>query len=474
MEISCNYEIKNLIEMLVKNPIFSSPSLVLFEDKASDYVKKVIRQHCSPALNPYLDYKVSDLPESVKSSLKQYNSTLFEKCMDNGANLMMFLRLDFLQYFDIRRGKGPEKYTIGLARIAIGELGYFEDSNNLSDIALLKQLVLFAYNNDEVNKTLDSNLNGMNFNALKNELNDKRREHNKLVQQQLSGKIKKNTRYNVVAINSAKDAEKYGQYTSWCVTHGSYDSYAKYGSRFYFCLEDGFENVKEEVGEGCPLDNYGLSMVSVLIDTDGEPTIITTRWNHEHDGENNELLHTAEQVQNVLGIPFYETFKPYTREELKAMGIVSFDEAKERLENGENPKDIFETVTWFDDVIAVVRLNGKSNFITKERKILFDKWFDAAVHFREGFACVELNLKYNYINKEGKILSDKWFDDTYNFKDCFARVKLNGKWNFINKEGKILSDKWFDEVCDFEDGFGRVILDGKRYIIDINGNLKQT
>jgi len=468
----------------------------------------MIRQHCSPTLTFYLDYKVSDLPESVKSSLKQYNPTLFEKCLANGANLMIFLRLDFLQHFDIRRGKGPEKYTIGLARIAIGELGYFKNVNNQSDIALLKQLVLFAYNNDEINKTLDSNLNGMNFNALKKELNDKRREHNKLVQQQLSGKVKMNKKYNVVAINSSNEAEKYGKYTSWCVTHGSYDSYAKCGSRFYFCLEDGFESVKEEVGEGCPLDNYGLSMVSVLIDIDGEPTIITTRWNHEHDGENNELLHTAEQVQNVLGIPFYETFKPYTRDELKAMGIVSFDEAKERLENGENPKDIFETVTdfkegfarvklngkwnfinkegkilsdkWFDYVydfhegFAGFMLNGKWNFINKEGKILFDKWFDAAVHFREGFACVELNLKYNYINKEGKILSDKWFDDTYNFKDCFARVKLNGKWNFINKEGKILSDKWFDEVCDFEDGFGRVILDGKRYIIDINGNLKQT
>jgi len=61
-------------------------------------------------------------------------------------------------------------------------------------------------------------------------------------------------------------------------------------------LKKGFENVKKKVGENVPLDEYGLSMISVLIDnTDGgSADRITTRWNHEHNGENNKALCTAE------------------------------------------------------------------------------------------------------------------------------------------------------------------------------------
>ncbi len=269
---------------------------------------------------------------------------------------------------------------------------------------------------------------------------------------------------------SAEQAEQYGKYTSWCITHGSYSSYAKAGSRFYFCLKNGFENVKKETGDGCPLDDYGLSMVSVLVDMDGEPTIITTRWNHEHDGENNENLHTAEQVQETLGIPFYQTFKPYTKEELKKLGIISFDEAKERLEAGENPSDIFQGVYKFSEGIAIVKLNDKWNFIDEHRKLLFDKWFDY-VGDLDDVARVKLNDKYNFIDKNGKLLSDKWFDYAHDFRDGFARVNLQRKWNYIGKNGKILSDKWFDYVYDFRDGFARVELNGKTMYIDKNAHL---
>ena len=142
-------------------------------------------------------------------------------------------------------------------------------------------------------------------------------------------------------------------------------------------------------------------MVSVLIDMDGEPTIITTRWNHEHDGENNERLHTAEQVQEILGVNFYKTFKPYTKEELKELGIVSFDEAKERLESGENPFNIFQNVYKINDGFSQVRLNDKVNLIDKNGKLLSDKWFDEALTFNGDIAKVQLNGKWNNIDKHG-------------------------------------------------------------------------
>jgi len=154
---------------------------MLFEDKESKYIKNMIRNNCDDYYKQYLDTLVTDLPDHFKGSLSQHNPTLYNKCIDNNANLMMYLRLDFLQNFDIRRDKGPVKYIIGLARIGIGELGYFTSRANQSDLSLLKQLVLFAYNNEEVNKELDSNLNGMTFDELKEMLNDRRKNIMKLI-----------------------------------------------------------------------------------------------------------------------------------------------------------------------------------------------------------------------------------------------------------------------------------------------------
>ena len=444
---------------------------MLFEDKESKYIKNMIRNNCDDSYNPYLDTLVVDLPDNLKNSIRLHNPTLYEKCIDNNANFMMYLRLDFLQNFDIRRDKGPVKYIIGLSRIGIGELGYFQRTANQSDLSLLKQLVLFAYNNEEVNKELDSNLNNMTFDELKAMLNDRRKKYNEANKSKLSSKNVSSKDYRVVPILSEEQAKQYGKYTSWCITHGSYSSYAKNGSRFYFCLKNGFENVKKETGDGCPLDDYGLSMVSVLVDMDGEPTIITTRWNHEHDGENNERLHTAEQVQEILGVNFYKTFKPYTKEELKELGIVSFDEAKERLESGEDPFNIFQNVHKINDGFSKVQLNDKMNLIDKNGKLLFDKWFDWISDFNDGFSKVQLNNKMNFIDKNGKLLFDKWFYWISYFNNGFSKVQLNGKWNFIDKNGKLLSDKWFDWISDFNDGFYRVRLNDKVNFIDKNGKL---
>ena len=112
---------------------------------------------------------------------------------------------------------------------------------------------------------------------------------------------------------------------------------------------------------------------------------------------------------------------------------------KQQLQNGADPKDVFD---WVSD-------------------------------FYGGFAMVELGDKCNFINTDGNILRDDlWFDDVSKFSEGFARVKLNGKYNFINTDGNILSDDlWFDEVSDFSEGFARVELNGKWYYIDTKGNL---
>ena len=428
------------------------------EGAVDDRVKKYIRENCASEFRQYLDTPVGDLPDEFRKHLDQIDGNLYKSCVEHGVRLVDYFRIYLMKTFDINRGKGPVEYLRGIARIACEDLDFFGYNANQSDIALFKQLVLFVYNNpDDISIKYDSNLNGLSFDEFKKQVNDIRKAFN-IRMRSKTGNVKGDRKYKVVAINSGSEAEKYGRYTTWCITHGSYSSYAKNGSRFYFCLEDGFENVKKEVGPGCPLDRYGLSMVSVLIDIDGEPTIITTRWNHEHDGENNENFHTVEQFEKVMGIPFYETFKPYTRDELRKMGVVSFDEARERLEAGEDPEDIFNDVSDMSDGWSLVELNGKYNFIDDKGNFLSDVWFDYANDFHEGVAVIRINERgYNFIDKEVNFLFNFWFIYVGNFHEGFARVKnKKDEWNFIDKEGKLLSDVCFDFVDDFHEGFARV------------------
>ena len=433
--------------------------LRLNEGAVDDKVKKYIRENCASEFLQYLDDSVRDLPDEYKRHLRQMDSRLYDSCIEHNTRLIDYFRIHLMKEFDINRGKGPIKYLRGIARIACEELGFFNYLADISEISLFKQLVLFVFNNPEKLKIqYDSNLNGLSFDEFKRQVNDIRKAFNLKMRSKTGNIGTVDRKYKVVAINSKKEAEKYGKYTTWCVTHGSYDSYAKGGSRFYFCLADRFEDVKEEIGQGCPLDKYGLSMVSVLIDMDGEPTIITTRWNHDYDGENNENFHTVEQFEKVMGIPFYETFKPYTKEELKKMGVVSVEDAKERLSKGENPNDIFDYVDETSDGWSRVRLNDKWNFVNSERRLLSDVWFNNADNFEEGFAAVEnKNDEWNFINTDGKIISDVWFIGVRDFHNEFARVyNKNGDWNFINTDGKPISNVWFRFVRDFHEGFASV------------------
>ena len=280
------------------------------------------------------------------------------------------------------------------------------------------------------------------------------------------------SQYRIIPINSYEEAEPYGKYTPWCVTHGkdAFDSYTQGGNRFYFCLEDGFENVPKD-DAGAPLNEWGLSMIAVNIDKNGDLTRTTTRYNHDFNGENNPELETTEQLEKVLNVPFYQAFKPYTRKELHQMGIILFDEVQELLDAGTPPRKIFQDVGDFSEGFARVSLNDKWNYIDKNGKLLSNTWFKWAGDSFEGFGRVQLNDKWNFIDKNGKFLSNTWFDYAYDFSEGFACVELNGKYNFINNNVKLLSNTWFDKACNFSEGFGRVRLNYKWNFIDKNGKL---
>jgi hypothetical protein len=244
-----------------------------------------------------------------------------------------------------------------------------------------------------------------------------------------------------------------------------YDSYTCDGiNQIYFCLKHGFEDIKQIKGENAPLDEYGLSMLSVIVNEEGELAYCTTRWNHDNGG--NDSAMNAVEISKVVNVNFYEVFKPNTK--WKDM----LDNAKQRLANGEEPEEIFNVVREFNHGYAAVKLNNKYNFINKNGEIVFDKWFDYVNDFYYDCAKVRLNGKYNFINKNGEFMSDNWYDEIYSFYYGYAKVELNNKMNFIDTEIKLVSDDWYDEVYDFDEDYGMVYLKDKGFnFINTEGKL---
>ena len=329
------------------------------------------------------------------------------------------------------------KFLLGVTRLYMeGQL------NNGNAIANLNKTLKYIASDAHVNE-YDFNLNGENLDTLvdrfkgvaKDDLEQSRNASN-------ARQLTVNNNYTVVPINDFEQSSKYGKYTSWCVTHDEnmYNSYTNNGSgRFYFCLYKGFENEPKIEGEGCPLDNYGLSMIAVSVTMEGEVNTITCRWNHDNNG--NDSIMTIEQLEDVIGRNFYQTFKPYTRDELHAKGVVLFDEVQELLDCGKKPEEIFDRIGSFKDGFACVILNNKYNFINTNNQLISDTWFDDCGNFHNGFAIVALNHKWNFINTNGQLISDTWFDDCGVFDDGVARVKLNGQEHYINTNGQIVESK---------------------------------
>ena len=359
------------------------------------------------------------------------------------------------------------KFLLGVTRLYMeGQL------NNGNAIANLNKVLKYVASDAHVNE-YDFNLNGENLDTLVQRFAGVAKDD---LQQSMAAsnarQLTVNNNYIIVPIDNPKEAYKYRKYTSWCVTHDKnmYNSYTNNGSgRFYFCLRKGFENEPKVEGDGCPLDSYGLSMIAVSVTMEGEVNTITCRWNHDNGGNDNIM--TIEQLEDVIGRNFYQTFKPYTHEELHAKGVILFDEVQDLLDSGKNPEKIFNVCGFFHEGFASVKLNNKYNFINRESKLLSSQWFDECNDFKEGFASVKLNNKWNFINVEGKLLSSQWFDWCNDFHEGFASVKLNNKYNFINGEGRLLLSQWFDWCNDFHEGFAAVYLNNKWNFINVEGKL---
>ena len=356
------------------------------------------------------------------------------------------------------------KYFLGVTRMIM--------EKQLTDgesIMKLNSILKYINNDESLNSSFDRNLNGLTFEKLSEQTTEGMEQAYKSERERFSSTDfgEMNTSYSVVKINNFKEASEYGKYTPWCVTHEikAFNDYTNNGiCIFYFCLKDGFESIPEKIGENCPLDEYGLSMLAVCVDENGECNSITCRWNDNNGGNGNIM--STEELSRLLGVNFYEVFKPSTvfKEKLeKALSLA---------EKGDFSG--FDNIDNFDkNGLAKVELNNKWNFIDTNGNLLSKQWFDYISYFENGFAKVMLNNKYNFIDVNCNLLSKQWFYIVYDFNEYgISKVKLNNKCNFIDTNGNLLSQQWFDNVYNFNEyGISIVVLNKKCNLIDTNGNL---
>lgn len=294
------------------------------------------------------------------------------------------------------------KYFLGVTRMIMEK-----QLTNGENIIKLNSILKYINKDESINSSFDRNLNGLSFEKLSEQTTEGMEQAYKSERERLYSTDfgERNTSYRIVKINDFEEASEYGKYTPWCVTHKikAFNDYTNNGiCVFYFCLKDGFESIPEKIGENCPLDEYGLSMIAVCVDENGECKTVTCRWNHNNGGNDNVM--STEELSRLLGVNFYEVFKPSTvfKEKLeKALSLAKkgdlsgFDTIYSSNKNG----------------IAVVKLNNKCNLIDTNGNLLSQLWFDIMFDFNEhGFAIVELNKKWNLIDVNGKLVSKQWFD----------------------------------------------------------------
>ena len=162
----------------------------------------------------------------------------------------------------------------------------------------------------------------------------------------------KNTNYEIIEVKSFNLANQIGDYSGTedsgelCYTtdEQTWDDYTKNGlNKVYCCLSTNWKNIKPEKSENYPKDEYGLSMVFVFVSPEGELVNSNIRWNHG-DGSfgNVDNMFTKSELSELIGENFNQVFKPISREELRSMGKIMFDEVQGLLDSGKKPEEIFD------------------------------------------------------------------------------------------------------------------------------------
>ena len=115
--------------------------------------------------------------------------------------------------------------------------------------------------------------------------------------------------YDIIPINSFKEAKEVARNESWCIiiSEESFNEYTKGGNRFYFLANKNWKKVTCVPGMNFPYDEYGYSLIAVEISPDKEMVSVTSRWNNY--SINSDSFLSKDELKRMLGEKYKELFK---------------------------------------------------------------------------------------------------------------------------------------------------------------------
>jgi hypothetical protein len=220
-----------------------------------------------------------------------------------------------------------ERWIDGIVRVAIGELRFCLSVNCLKELSEFKKILSFIA--EEKGKQFDSNLNGMSFSALQSRYSSRILQFSSRLRESISSlRLIPNPHYSIKKICNFYEIQSLGPYTSssspWCIAYSEkkFSAFSANGiNSIYVLLHDDYKTIGElDIGHesdlylksigrdsASPYDDYGLSMLLLVLDPYGTLIYCTSRWNHTFTHSSHDYLNER-QISMLIGRNFYEIF----------------------------------------------------------------------------------------------------------------------------------------------------------------------
>ena len=217
---------------------------------------------------------------------------------------------------------------------------------------------------------------------------------------------------NYAGFTGGANAE--GHHICYLTSQATWNTYTNNNkNNVYVCLRNGYEHIHPYAGENAPFDDYGLSMIFVIVDGKGRLTTSNVRWNHAYvddwnrkhrDQEPREVdkILNAYEISKIINLNFNETFT--------GKYIIPMDELVNKIKEA---NDIYEIKDYFDECpkiisfgIYIVQFGGKYNLLDMHNKrFILDNFYEKISDVGFGIASITEGNKTNLFDvKNGKPL----------------------------------------------------------------------
>ena len=393
-----------------------------------------------------------------------------------------------IDYFHGRKASSPKFriYEPMIAKILTGEFGYPNNPTNKKEIKnlqkIFKYIWLLVENNENVDifcKYNDSlgRIECDDFETLMSKYYDKAKAYDEQLKNEVNAKLE-NSPYTINEVKTFEEAnEKFSKWSyhglplCFTTSRAQWANFTKGGENTaYVCLKDGWKDVPEEEGENFPYDDYGLSMIWVFVDDEGNLTNCCIRWNHHGEGKMINYPYggtgaddalTESSISNIIGVPFESAFVSSDVSDFKER----VDRVVAKLAAGESGIDHFPNARQLNNHLFLINIKGRYNFynmITNEI-VNPDVWFDAysglgelrgVGRYKGIFGEINIGRKLNFVNEFGEIVSPNlWFDNIDDFFGHFVVVAVSNKLNIIDMDSEnpqFLLPKWAVKIVEYE------------------------